>query len=163
MSAVISGCGQYRYHLRRVLSAGSRLMLWLMLNPSTADAHYDDATIRRVKWFSHHFGYDVADVVNLYALRSTNPDDLWTGTEGRAIGAGNDRAILEAAMRADIVVCGWGAEPKAAQRARDVYRLVREGTVHRELWCLGHSKDGSPRHPLYMPKSSPLTLWGPGQ
>ncbi len=161
MSAVISACGFYRYHLRRVLSAGSQLALWVMLNPSTADAHYDDMTIRRVKWFTHALGYDTADVVNLFAMRSTNPDELWKVPLAQAIGKHNDQHIIESAQRADCIIAAWSAEPKAKQRAADVYKLIRENTVHRDIWCLGESKDGSPRHPLYLPKTSYLTIWNP--
>ena len=80
MSAVISECKRYRYVLTREARYGSipcsRLM-WLMLNPSTADARADDATIRRCRGFSQALGYGGAFMVgNLFALRATDPRAL---------------------------------------------------------------------------------------
>src|SRR6266568_2441266 len=107
--AVFSRCGRYRYLLwrtnpQRDASAGS--IVWLMLNPSTADASSDDPTIRRCLGFTRDWGYRRLIVVNLFAWRTSEQALL---ANARApIGADNDRAIVTAAKTADRVVCAWG-------------------------------------------------------
>jgi hypothetical protein len=115
-----------------------------MLNPSTATEDTDDPTIRRCLRFSIGWGYGRLIVVNLFALRATNPAALARHID--PIGVDNDQAILRAARSAGTVVCAWGAHPCAVARARTVAALLRGVDLH----CLGTTTHGQPRHPLYV-------------
>jgi hypothetical protein len=140
--ATISDCRTYRYLLGRRWDAGP-IVGWVMLNPSTADGQVDDPTIRRVIGFSKAFGARACVVGNLYALRATNPDELRKHPD--PIGPDNDHYLDE--LFADPpfgVVAAWGARPEADAQAV-------ASMLGRDLMCLGTTKDGHPRHPLYVP------------
>jgi len=143
----------YRYTLHRCWGPGPSCC-WVMLNPSTATEETDDATIRRCIRFSITWGYGRLVVVNLFALRSTNPAAL--ANHADPIGEGNDQAIIVAARQAGTVVCAWGAHPSAVSRARTVVSLLRGVDLH----CLGTTKHGQPRHPLYVKGSTALATFG---
>ena len=166
--ALISDCGEYRYRLWRHWGDGCMgVAVFLMLNPSTADGHIDDPTIRKCCGFARRWGLHGIRVVNLFAWRSTDP----RGLLGRVNAAGpeNDEHVRAVVCRdvyhdtpADRVVCAWGS-PKNAElrqlvgaRVNQVMRLVGD----RELWCLGRSKDGHPRHPLMLSYTTPLERFG---
>lgn len=163
--AVLSDDGVYRYALTRRWGQGKAL-LWIMLNPSTADADNDDATIRRVIGFSKAWGYPGADVVNLFALRSRDPRELWSHPD--PIGPDNDRVIWTAALRAPRIVCAWGAHGRrnvghASNVGRDdaVLAILRRALA-KGAWCLGRTKSGAPVHPLRLRASTQLELyWTP--
>ena len=145
-TATFSPCGRYRYSLTRMWSdaAAPPTIVWLMLNPSTADAQRDDPTIRRCIGFSRSWGYDALVVVNLFAYRATNPRDL-PKRRASAIGRSTDDAILRL-TEGRPVCCAWGAHGAQLDRATEVVaRLLADG---RELLCLGITRDGHPRHPL---------------
>jgi len=147
--AVISPCGVYRYRLGRRWGSGQRgYVLWVMLNPSTADASEDDPTIRRCVGFSKAWGYDGLVVVNLFALRATDPAAL--RDDPSPIGPENDEHIQAAIRGAELVVAAWGADAFKAVRARAKH--VGELLMHApcKVAMLGATKDGSPRHPLYV-------------
>lgn len=148
----------YRYSLHRMWGGGSlsvwRTVLWIMLNPSTADERVLDPTLRKCERFSMNWGFDGFEVVNLFALRATDPAALsdhpapiGQGYGDRMDGAINDGAICDAAERADLIVCGWGAEKIAQPRAIVVRSMLRAYALE----CLGINQDGSPKHPLYLP------------
>lgn len=150
--AVISPCGLYRYSLRRTLDMhGMRQILWVMLNPSTADATQDDPTIRRCIGFSKAWGFAELVVVNLYALRSTDPKTLWSASD--PIGPDNDDHIRELAECSDMTVCAWGQPGPVKERALHVRGLLPEAHY------LKLNKDGSPSHPLYLPKALTPKVW----
>lgn len=134
-------------------------MLWLMLNPSTADGTADDPTIRKCIGFASRAGYGGIEVVNLFAFRSTDPDALLPLPEAERVGgSASDRVILDVAMRCTAIVCGWGAIKKPLRtRAADVVDALR----HRRLYlhCLGATKEGQPRHPLFVPYSTPFEMF----
>jgi hypothetical protein len=128
-----------------------------MLNPSTADAFKDDNTIKRVKSFTAAGGGGELFVANLYAWRATDPVNLFMMPEYQRIGPINDSVIAqfltEARGTGGRVVVAWGAHPKAQGRAAEVVKVLRTtGPLH----CLGKNKDGSPKHPLYVPGSQKL-------
>lgn len=166
-SAVLGGLdNEYRYELRRRWGPG-QLVCWVMLNPSTADASEDDPTIRRCMGFSQSWGYGGLVVVNLFAFRATKPAELKKRLAGtgaveqqRIVGVDN-RVHLGRAMReADLVVGAWGAglKPWSTKRAE----MLRIRVVHGEcppLMCLGRTKCGAPRHPLYVPAAQKLERW----
>lgn len=107
--AQFSPCAKYRYLLTREGLGGTGTCLFIMLNPSTADAMVDDATIRRCSGFAQRWGYARLEVANIYAYRSTDPRALRDLAD--PVGPENDQYIAEAVARADKVVCAWGAHP----------------------------------------------------
>jgi|SRR5690349_11377452 len=140
--------GRYRFTLWRALPGGLGRVLFIMLNPSTAGARQDDPTIRRCIGFARAWGFARMDVVNLFALRATHPADLRRARD--PVGAGNDRAIAAAARRADLVVAAWGVHGALAARDRAVRALLADRPLH----CLGVTRAGHPRHPLYLPAAT---------
>lgn len=147
--------GPYRYRLWRTWSHGSDPLGWIMLNPSVADAALDDPTIRRCLAFTRAAGFGGIEVVNLYAYRATDPDVVQTLIasfgEAQAIGPDNDAAILDMARRCKTVVAAWGGRKFAFARGQDVRATLRH---HPNIVCLGTNKDGTPHHPLYLPKNT---------
>lgn len=149
LAAVVSPCGLYRYTLTRAWAHRSwcwRRALWIGLNPSTADAEIDDPTIRRMVGFSRAWGFGSLEVVNLFAWRATDPRALRSVPD--PVGPDNDRCIVEAAARASLIVACWGADPMVARRSRAVLDLLAPANV--DVVCLGRTRDGHPRHPLYL-------------
>lgn len=150
-SAVLSADGLYRYVLTRscptlYAARGGHVALWLMLNPSTADAATDDATIRRCLGYSRAWHCDALTVVNLYAYRATDPRVLRGLAPMAAIGPDNDYHI-EAALAAHptIALCAWGAHADET-RARAVYEMIVAASC--VPLCLGTTAGGQPLHPL---------------
>lgn len=142
---------RYRYTLGRPVGSGGRLLV-VMLNPSTADAFEDDPTIRRVVGFARRDGFGSVEVVNLYALRATDPAGLRTAAD--PVGPNNDAHIRSALGRCDAVAVAWGADPGPVEgRAGAVLRLIGESFAP---LCWGLTKTGQPRHPLYLRGDSPL-------
>lgn len=119
-----------------------------MLNPSTADASRDDPTIRRCLAFSKAWGFGAMTVVNIFALRATDPARLARASD--PVGPDNDQAILEGVDSAAMSVAAWGVHAGLRHRGAEVLDLLADRPVH----CLGTTQDGSPRHPLYMARSS---------
>lgn len=154
--ARLSNCGRYRYFLRRTWDHGKPRVLFVMLNPSTADAEIDDATIRSCVRLSRNLGYGSFEVVNLYALRATDPAELQIADD--PVGPDNDVAIASALGRCDLAICAWGANQMAENRAASVRSLLR---THRPaIFCLGKTKAGAPKHPLYIKTGTTLEVFG---
>jgi len=142
----------YRYLLfRRWADADS--VLFVMLNPSTADAGRDDPTIRRCRRLAAAWGFGGVEIANLFALRATDPRDL---ARARApVGTRNDEILADAAVRASAIVVAWGVH--GSHRARD--RAVVELLGARPLFCLGTTLGGAPRHPLYVRRDVRARRW----
>jgi len=150
-SAELSPCGRYRYYLSRSWSFGvHRRVLFIMLNPSTADGRLDDATIRQCRRLAQYWGFGGLDVVNLYAWRSTDPRQLLQVAD--PVGPDNDERIRRALQAADEVLVAWGANA-GADRA-DQVRLLLAG-CGKPVQCLGLTRSGTPRHPLYLALKHP--------
>jgi hypothetical protein len=141
--------GRYRYELTRRWARGP-VACWVMLNPSTADAVTDDATIRRCTRFTRDWGLSGMVVVNLFAYRTVSPAEL--KREVAPIGPLNDEAIHDAAVRARVVIAAWGAHGSFMDRANNVHDALNSFLLA-PLTCLGMTMDGSPRHPLRLPAS----------
>ncbi len=157
--AVYDASGVYRYWLERweLTGVGERRVNFLMLNPSTATAAASDPTVRRCEGYARRWGFDRLIVTNLFAFRSTDPKVL-RRLGGAAIGEGNPQAILEAAHLAEFTVCAWGADPATKPRGLMVAgRLIDQGA---DLRVLGLTRDGAPRHPLYMRGDAEPVAWG---
>jgi hypothetical protein len=152
-SAVLSTCGRYRYALARRWGEGPGV-LWVMLNPSTADAQRDDATLRRITAYSRAWGYGALSVVNLYAYRATKPRDLRTAPD--PVGPDNDAHIIRAAAQHARIIAAWGAHARP-DRIAAVLALPGLST----LSALALTANGQPRHPLYLPADSRLRPWAP--
>jgi len=148
-TAEFSNDGDYRYRLFRQWGWRIPGVLWVMLNPSTADAEVDDPTIRRCVSFADRWGYDSTTIVNLYAYRSTSPTVLLDAAD--PIGPEN-ATVIQGTIKMHVgpIVFAWGAavEKIAIERSR----------LNPATWCrdtqrpmaLGFTKAGHPRHPLYV-------------
>jgi hypothetical protein len=154
--ADLSGDGVYRYSLDRRWGSGLPLT-FVMLNPSTADANVDDPTIRRCLGFARAWDFSALRVVNLYALRSTDPKALWNHPD--PVGYRNGEALRFAVRNAGMVVAAWGAH--ARPQEVQFFRAIAGGarcTVH----ALKVTKSGAPGHPLYIPAAAePFTYTFP--
>lgn len=158
-SAVVSECGAFRYFLTRTLVplvGNGRPMLFVMLNPSTADASKDDPTIRKCLGFAKRLGFGEINVVNLFAYRATDPADLARG--GWQVGPDNSYHVRAATQRVTeaggVVVCAWGAHARGRREASECLAMLRSlGVVPHALRLLS---DGTPAHPLMLPYSCAL-------
>lgn len=158
--ADISPCGRYRYSLWRQWDPATLAVLWVMLNPSTADGTEDDATIRKVCTYARRWGAGGIRVVNLYPWRATNPADLPAGPEvhGEGDGSRNVEAILAAAEDAGRIIAAWGTNPGPLPNAPEhTLRLLEasgperhRGDPPRLVEALKITKHGQPWHPLYV-------------
>ena len=146
-SAVLDESGRYRYRLSRRWEEGDELV-FVLLNPSTADATEDDPTLRRCVGFARRMGFGGLVVVNLFALRATDPRSLATAAD--PVGPDNDAHILGACEAADRVLLGWGNHGLLHGRGEKVWR--RLGACHH----LGLTARDQPRHPLYLRRDTPL-------
>lgn len=152
--AVISSCGLYRYRLGRIWNDEQPIMVWTLLNPSTADAEQDDPTLRKCMGFARHHHHGGVILVNLFAYRATNPKELLKVPD--PVGPENDEHIRWACAAPILatVIAGWGAEKIAQRRAAHVRTLM--WSTRCPIKCLGKTKAGAPRHPLYRPYTTPF-------
>lgn len=152
-SAVVSSDKRYRYTLTRRWDSGP-IAAFVMLNPSTADMHVDDPTIRRCVRFAQREKCGQLIVVNLFAWRATNPKILPGIFD--PVGYEND-SWLNGVFRYEavaVVIAAWGASAFARKRADEVCEMAK--AADRSLHCLGRTKGGAPRHPLYVRADVPL-------
>ncbi len=140
--AEFSPCRTWRYTLWRIWDPALPYLAVIGLNPSTADETLDDPTIRRCIGFAKRWGYGGYYMLNCYAFRATKPADMKAAAD--PVGLGNDEAIARISAAAGKVLAAWGVHCDPSREA-DVCRLV-----NRPLYCLGFTKGGRPRHPLYL-------------
>lgn len=159
-SATISECGKYRYVLRRLLGGPLRWykpMLFIMLNPSTADAHKDDPTIKRCMNFAKREGATHLIVANLFAYRATKPKDMIIAMNSGIdiVGPENNTYLKNAVAECSgmPIIVGYGNHKFAEKRAREVLGMLESA------YCLKKNKNGSPAHPLFISADSPLTIF----
>lgn len=124
------------------------MVCFIGLNPSTADETANDPTMRRCMGFAKSWGYGGFFMTNLFGYRATVPQDLKQAPD--PIGPDNDNWLLEAERIADKVVLAWGVHGVFKDRDKKVLQLIKQ--AH----CIDTSKDGHPRHPLYLKKDLPL-------
>lgn len=153
--AVISDCGKYRYLLRRTWDHDKPRALLVMLNPSTADASQDDATIRSCVRLLSGLEYGSMEVVNVFGLRATDPAELSKVPD--PIGPQNERVVAAAIGRCDVVVCAWGAHPLAASKTTFLLSFIQSRKP--AIYCFGKTKAGAPKHPLYIKSGTPLAVY----
>jgi hypothetical protein len=149
----------YRYRLSRVWGSGGTQAVWVMLNPSTAGAAEDDPTIRRCLAFTKAWGMDGLTVVNLFALIATDPRELARHPD--PAGPACDQFIAEAITPGSLVVAAWGAHPLAERRTDEVMATVAARAGLAGASCLGVTKAGFPRHPLYIRGDAELRRFEP--
>lgn len=144
--AVFSKDKIYRYYLSRKTGLpGAKKLIWLMLNPSTADAFKMDPTVTRCFNRTRWRCVNEMIILNLFAMRSPYPQDLYHIDD--PIGPLNDQIITQTLEENDIeLVCAWGSHKIAAERARELGNRFK----HIPTYCLGTTKDGSPVHPLHI-------------
>lgn len=143
--AVLSDCATYRYALWRVWNQDLPKVLFIGLNPSTADAENDDPTVRRCVGFARSWGFGGVVIGNLFAFRSTCPKSL--GSVSDPVGLANDGWLRYLHKNTQMAIAAWGAFDIGAQQASRVLSQLRP------LHCIGRTKQGMPRHPLYAPGS----------
>jgi hypothetical protein len=157
--AVFSDCERYRYRLWRVWLPHKPKVCFVMLNPSTATHEILDPTVTRCQKRAQALGYGGMEVVNIFALRSTDPRGLYDDPE--PIGKENKSAIYDAVNESQIAICGWGMHGSLHRRGLRV-----RGFLHTHFPGKSHylklNSDGSPAHPLYLPYSLQPVLWGEG-
>lgn len=144
---VFSDCEQYRYSLARTWGDIGRTINFLMLNPSTANEVANDPTVERCMRRAFSLGYGRMVITNIFALRSTDPRGLRAVND--PVGPWNMETIASWAMQAETVVCAWGVHGKYRGQGDRVLRLLREHDVRPVALRL--TKEGIPRHPLYLP------------
>lgn len=152
--ADFSACRTWRYRLWRQWAEGNPV-LFIMLNPSTADENVNDPTVERCRRYAETWGYGGLVVCNLFAYRSKDPAALRTCTD--PIGPENDRYVAYAARGAGIVVCAWGEHGSFQGRDREVLTMIRLRNITPHYLRL--TKAGNPCHPLYLPKTLQPREW----
>ncbi len=128
-----------------------RYVLFIGLNPSTATAKEDDPTIRREVDFTARWGFHAYVKVNLFAIRATDPKAMLV--HPRPVGRTNDERILYYAARAKQIVAAWGTDGDHLDRAYSVGKIINS---FGPILCLGKNADGSPKHPLYLKRTTAL-------
>lgn len=141
--AIFSKDRKYRYSIERVWDSTRKSVVFICLNPSTADEYEEDQTLTRCINFSRDWGYGSVEVVNLFAFKATDPTDLKSSLH--PVGTENDRYIEEAVEGADLVVAAWGEHGKYRRRNREVLYLIRK--LDKEIYCLEVLKCKEPKHP----------------
>ena len=149
--ALLSEDGVHRYALSREWSGGTGLCGFIGLNPSTADADNDDPTIRRCVGFARDWGYAGIRVVNLFSLRTKSPALLKLADYPQCIGgARNEQTIQECVDACRLVVAAWGIHGGYRNRAAEVLGALNGAAIYQ----LGMTRQGYPRHPLYLPRGA---------
>lgn len=153
--AVYSPCERYRYLLTRVWEPDGRRALFVMLNPSTATETQNDPTVERCERRARALGFGAFRVTNIFAFRATDPRVM--RAEADPVGPGNDAALSGSAGWADTIVCAWGTHGAHRGRGPQVERLLRATGL--PLFHLGLSRDGHPKHPLYIGYDVRPVVW----
>lgn len=159
--AIFDESAAYRYSLFRRWGDGCSRSVFVMLNPSTADAFKEDPTITRCIRFAQAWGHDELEIVNLFALRSTDPAKLLEADD--PVGPRNDYYIGRACQSASRIVCAWGAHKAVRGRDAEAWRssIVGASNYLAGIFCLGTTQCGHPKHPLYLKSATQLEGFRP--
>lgn len=150
----------YRYRLWRSWNGAQwydRKITFIMLNPSTADAQVLDPTVRRCVGYAQELGFERMEVVNLFALRSTDPAALKQASD--PVGPNNNFYIQKVVASSDLVIAAWGVHGNYQDRAKEVLALLD----WKDIFCLAVTKHGIPGHPLYLKKTLKPQLFQKGK
>ena len=149
--AVFDRSRKYRYLLSRQWNCQKDKAVFVMLNPSKADATVNDPTISRCISFAEKMGCGSLDVVNLFAFRTAYPKELKACP--KPVGRLNDQYIAGAVEKASLIVVAWGNWGRLHDRDQEVLDLI---ALRRPLLCFGTTREGQPRHPLFLPAATEL-------
>jgi len=157
--AVFSPCRRWRYHLKQVWDETQPNLIWMMLNPSTADETQNDPTVERCEQRARQWGFGGVEVYNIFAFRATDPNDM--KAQADPVGPDNDKWVAKFAHHSQhtLAIIGWGEHGKHRGRGQDVLKIIaaHDGQVQ----ALKVNKSGHPKHPLYIgykQKASPFDL-----
>ncbi len=145
----------YRYNWARRVSDAPGRMLCIGVNPSKADEDRSDNTVTRCCNFAQREGYGMLEMANLNAFRATDPAIMKAALD--PVGPDNDRYLLEAIRRCNVIVVAWGID--GAFRHRDWMVLELIARENKQPYCLGHTKDGYPRHPSRLANNTELVRY----
>lgn len=146
-ATIFSPDRKYRYTLWREWNIyNSTYAMFIGLNPSTADEIEDDPTIRRCIGFAKAWGYGALCMTNAFAFRATDPAVM--KSDPLPIGPDNNKWLRRLSKDAGIIIAAWGVHGSFLDRDKAILKLLPE------LDCLGVTKDGHPKHPLYLPKTA---------
>lgn len=151
-NAEFSSCRKYRYALWRWWNKSKPFVLFIGLNPSTADEENDDPTIRRCIGFAQTWHFGGLCMTNLFAVRATDPKIMIAHPD--PIGLDNDKWIIKLSEQSDKIVAAWGTKGNYMQRDNRVCNLI-----NKEIYCLEITKNNFPKHPLYIKKNATLKLF----
>lgn len=151
-ACAFSPCRRYRYTLEHVIDPALpvRRIMWIGLNPSTADENRLDPTLRRIRRFSADWGFTAFVMTNLFAFRATDPAVMKRAAD--PVGPLNDVLLQSTAQSCEAIVAAWGTHGGHRSRADAVLRIFHS-SGHR-VDCIALTKDGSPKHPLYVAASA---------
>lgn len=144
-SAIVSACGNYRYELRRVWDNLKPLVLFICLNPSTADHEKEDNTSRVCINYAQRWEYGGLIMANLFAYRSKELSKLFEVDD--PVGPENDFYLKKLSSEVEMTVCAWSETGGYKNRDKEVLRILKN--PH----CLTKLKSGRPGHPLYKRKT----------
>lgn len=152
--ATFSGSRLWRYRLWRIWDLAKPVLVFVMLNPSTADEDENDPTVERCERRARREGFGGVAVYNVFAFVATDPRELKTTID--PVGPLGTQCLRQLPLLYGHrrVVCAWGRH--AGARGLEVASILSQ---HSELWCLGLNRDGSPKHPLYLPNNAPMTVF----
>ena len=155
--AILDDAREYRYTLERTWDRGKDRVLFVMLNPSTADENTDDRTIERCVDFAKSWSCGGLVVGNLFALRSTNPRGLAKHPD--PVGPDNDGHLLRLGEECCLVVAAWGNSARRLPQFRVRQQFVKN-LLRGRMQCLGENNDGTPKHPVRLLATTPLRPYG---
>lgn len=145
----------YRYNWARRLSDAPGRMLCIGVNPSKADEDRGDNTVTRCCNFARRFGYGILEMANLNAFRATDPKIMKAAHD--PVGPDNDRYLLEAIRRCDMIVVAWGIHGAFMKRDQKVLGLIE--WADKTPYCLGKTLEGFPRHPSRLANNTELVRY----
>lgn len=154
-TAVYSPCETYRYSLTRSWDPAATKVMFVMLNPSTADERQNDPTVERCEQRARRLGYGAFQVTNIFAFRATDPRQMKAAADPE--GPLNLRVLTEGVRCADHIIAAWGTHGAHRDQGPRIAQML--AATGAPLFHLGLSKHGHPRHPLYLPYRQKPEAW----
>lgn len=147
-TAVFSPCRKWRYHLQHVWDDNQPNLLWLMLNPSTADETQNDPTVERCEQRARMWGYGGVEIYNIFGFRATDPNNM--KAYGDPVGPDNDKWITKFALKSQqtLAIAGWGNHGSHNKRNEEIIKIITQNNGR--VKALKINASGDPKHPLYV-------------